>query len=231
MPWAAFLFVPLYYISFDIGALCATAPPTLPPIDVSTLNASLDTITNTFKAIAWFSYCHCKPGTPSPTPFPPPSQTQPPGWPSAPTFPCDPADLCAALVAIRQQLAALAQTVSSNYELMTIVQRYAEPFEYIRGAAHTNISGVGSVTVPRLLGIQADLVAVPDGMLVLPGNPNYRWDLGWLSITGVDGVLEERRLIRAAQTWLPVRMAMAHTFGWYLNPGVVFNFTELEAEP
>jgi len=62
---------------------------------------------------------------------------------------------------------------------------------------------------------------------LLPGNPPYQWDLGWMSVLTGDGMIEERRLTRATQLWFPTSMPLATTFGLFTNPGVVVNLTEL----
>jgi hypothetical protein len=81
---------------------------------------------------------------------------------------------------------------------------------YTRGTVHTGLSGSGSIPVNG-------------------GNPPYEWSLGWLSMLTSDGMIQEVRLTRTTQVWLPPYFNLATTFGYYLNPGVTANVTELVA--
>lgn len=48
-----------------------------------------------------------------------------------------------------------------------------------------------------------------------------------MSVMTGDGMIEERRLTRQFQVWLPQSMPLATTFGFFLFPGVVATITEL----
>lgn len=183
------------------------------------------------RAIAWPNLCECVPGTPSPTPFPVPAPPIPSGWPSAPVFTCTNLDVCATLVQLQQQVSALAGTVGDVLELVTLQQRYSLPMAYLRGATHSSLSGTGQFATSRLLGIEASSVFDPAAHVQKFGNPEYIFDLGWMAIGDSNGMLDETRLTRANQLWLPPKMPAASQFLYALDPGVTVSFTELEAEP
>jgi hypothetical protein len=86
MAWLAPLLTATWFTTLNAQSLCAQGPPVLAPIDTSTFDSGITTITNIVKAVAWPNLCECIPGTPAPTPFPPLPNQQPTGWPTAPTF-------------------------------------------------------------------------------------------------------------------------------------------------
>ena len=128
-----------------------------------------------------------------------------------------PADLITAIGDIRQ--------------LVTYLQRYMLPFATIDGAIHSGVSGSGSFAVSRLIGIKIDLTTIPDYSGSTVANPNLIFDAGWVSMMTGDGVIIEKRITHQTEQWMPRHFQDATTFGYYLNPGFVASFTEIEAEP
>lgn len=230
-PELAFFFVPLYYSMFSTETLCEQLPPPLPTVDLLDPTISFQTRLDIFRAISWLSFCRCTPGTPTPAPPPPPVIVVPPGTPTAPVFPCDNVDPCAALVAIQQQLAALSSAQASMAQLVTLLQRYSEPFAYIPGAIHSGIHVSGSFAISRLVGMRVTVVSRPGDERLFSGVPNYISDLGWISVLTGDGMIDEIRLTRDTQSWFPKLMPLATQFGISLRDGVVVDLQELEAEP
>jgi len=230
-PELGFFFIPLYWSMFSTATLCDQLPPPLPSVDLLDPTISFQTRLDIFRAVSWLSFCRCVPGTPTPLPPPPPVIVVPPGTPSAPTFPCDNVDPCAALVSIQQQLAALSSAMASQAQLVTLMQRYSEPFAYIPGAIHSGIAQSGSFAVSRLIGVRVTVVSRPGTETLFSGTPTYITDLGWLSLLTPDGMIDEIRLTRDTQTWLPRLMPLANLFGITLREGVVVDVQELEAEP
>ena len=229
--WLAPVFNILLYQVFDAQKLCHDAPIAPPPIGAGLLTAGFDTIFELFSALAWFLYCQCVPGTPAPVNPAPPVLTQPTTWPTQPTFPCDPAALCDAIVRIKQLLAAVAQTIGVDYQLTTFLQRYKLPFAYIKGAVHSGLTGEGSFPIPRLVGLLVEITAPDGSQPILAGNPPYLFDQGWMSVSEVNGMIEEKRITRTSFTWLPGSISICDHFNWHLFDGVTLRVTELEAEP
>jgi len=229
--WLGIAFQTLAGLVIDVAGLCGVGPPQVPQINTSLLEASMDERLLVFKRILWDNFCECVPGAPSPTPYPPYASPEPVTWPVAPTFPCDPADLCASLEAIRSDLNALIGTVAAQKTLVELLQRYSLPFAYISGAAHSNLTGEGTFQVSRLVGMQITATAIPPTQRALRGNPPYLLDLGWLSITDANGMLEEKRLTRQFLLWLPRLMPTALHFNYDLFDGVTVRAVELQAEP
>ena len=231
MQWLAPALSVFWYTYVSVSDLCGSLPPPLPPVDSTNLSGELAAARQALNAILWPAYCECNPGTPTPVEPPLPPTAPPPGLAPPPVFACSDVDICAAIVHIQQQLAALSQTVQADYALNTAVQRYAVPFAYIRGAQHSNIRASGELAIPRLAGMLVQVTEHPDGLQVFSGTPTYVSDLGWLSILNNDGMIDEVRLTRQTQVWTPPKMALATQFGITLREGVAVNLIELEAEP
>ena len=229
--WLAPVFTAFYFTTLNAQTLCGAGPPPMPAVNLDTLEASFQTAQQMLFAIAWPNLCECKPGSPAPVPFPPPTATQPPGWPSAPTFTCADNDVCATLVQIQQQLAALAQTVGGVVELTTLLQRYTLPFAYIQGARHANLAQEGSFQVPRCVGLLLEVTRTEDPPKVLEGTPPYLWNQGWVSVADANGFIEEKRLHTDRTLWFPATMADVQVVGWWAYPGTQIAITELYAEP
>jgi hypothetical protein len=230
MPWLGAIFTALYFTSFNAQTLCQQGPPTLPTIDLSTLQASAQTLTGILRAIAWPNLCQCAPGAPAPIPYPPPTATEPTGWPTFPTYivttPGDPA----ALQDIQNRLAQLQQALSLDYQLGTLEQRWKLPFGYIKSRVHTQLSGQGSFGISRLLGLIIDVTTEPPGKVHLLGNPDYIKDLGWISVSSPDGMLQEHRIAQTHYEWFPCQMQLASLVGWEVQAGVVITITEVVPE-
>jgi hypothetical protein len=214
----------------DVSTLCSRGPVEGVTLDMSTWTASAITLWNTFQWAAWWSYCECIPGTPTPVEPPIPVIPQPPNWPPLVTFSCDPAVICDTLLKIQQQLAGVQQTAQQALEMATLIQRYQVPLEVVAGAKHSNLSESGAFGVSRLIGFQVDIVQRDANRPVVPGQPQYLWDMGWMSISDGYGMLQEKRLTRDHQVWLAPSCQTADRFGYYLTPGTVVNVTELQAE-
>lgn len=230
LPWLKVWLIPIFGLQLATTTLCSSPPPAFPAFPPEGSSWSVPTALQAFQAVAWPYFCECVPGTPAPVPYPPASPTQPGSSPTFPSFPCDPANLCASIEAIRAQVFAMAAQQQSMAQLVTLMQRYRLPFEVVPGALHFNLSGTGSFVVTRLIGLEIDVTSRPAGGLVLPGNPPYLWDLGWLAVNDQRGMLQEQRLTREQMTWMPEQMQEAKTFSWRLEPGVVMSVRELQAE-
>jgi hypothetical protein len=227
------IFAIAYGTTVNANTLCAAPPPALPAIDLSLLYAPPEVIGQLLQAIAWPNLCQCVPGTPAPIPYPPPPVVVPPGWPTAPTFPCDPTNLCDALQRLTQLLNAIGRTVSEDYSIDTLSQRYGTPFAYIRGTRHRSLTGTASLTpvASRIIGFLVEVTAHPADNQQYLGVPPYIVDLGWVSILTGDGFIDEIRLTRTAQVWTSKLAPLATVIGYGLREGVQADITELLAEP
>jgi hypothetical protein len=221
---------PFYFTAVGIVGLCSSGPPPMPVIDESSIGASIDTWRQVLYAVLWTQYCECVPGTPTPIPYPQPSPEKPPNWPTEPTFGCSNADLCAAVVGIQRQLAALSATVAASYGLTTLLQRNRLPYAFIRGESHSALTGAGSFDLVDALGVEIQLIDdAPD--LEIEGTPPYKWNQGWVSVSDGGAMLQELRVTRSLQQWFPQHCQLATTFGYFLRDGVSATFTVLRAEP
>lgn len=227
----AFLFDVIWYSTLNVSEMCSSLPPVAPPIDLNLLTASPSTLQSLFTALAWPHFCQCSPGTPAPiAPVSPQGPTTTP-WPTQPTFPCADTDVCAALVAMQRQLQALQSTLASVWDVTSSVQRYRVPFGYVGGTQHTSLTGEGSITVSRLVGLQVVVSELPQNNRVLASNPDYLWNVGWISVSDGGGMLQQRRIARQSMTWFPEQMQEATTVGYFLESGVTASLVELKPEP
>lgn len=234
-PFAAAWLIPVLNVLIgtvlDTAALCSGPPPPLPPITTSTPSQSFSTWWAILQALAWPYACECVPGAPPPTPYTPPSVSEPPVWPTFPTFPCDPASLCGALSRILLQLDTLQRAQSIDSQLLELVQRYGVPFAYVRGTRFSTLTATGSQTIGRCIGLLIEVTSNTADHNVLLGAPEYIFDLGWISVMTADGMLDEVRLTRSATTWLSKLIPLAVQVGWALRAGVTIEISELRAEP
>lgn len=115
--------------------------------------------------------------------------------------------------------------------LTTAIQRFRVPFAYIGGKQHTGLTGTGSFTISRLVGLQVVVSSVPQSLRTLAGNPPYLWDVGWMSVSDGGGMLQQRRIARQSMVWIPDQTQDATLFGWFVNDGFTIDVVELEPEP
>jgi hypothetical protein len=97
---------------------------------------------------------------------------------------------------------------------------------YTKGTVHAGLSGSGSIPVSGRVGVLVDITTQATAP-VLPGNPPYLFDQGWLSVLTADGFIDEKRLTRTTQIWLPTLFPISTQFGYFFNPGVTATVTEL----
>jgi len=172
--------------------------------------------------VDWFLECETS-GSPAPLPYVPPAEPPPPAIPTPPvTAPaaCSLDDVCAQLDAIRKMLGPMAAELQR-------FRQYELPFRYAIGGAHVGLTAEGSFGISRLLGMRIVVTAYPTPARALVGNPDYIYDLGWLSISTPEGMVVEKRLSQVAFVWVPDQMPLATTFAWALGAGVVVTATEL----
>jgi len=160
---------------------------------------------------------------PPPDPIPPPPPPTEPPPPPLPVAGCTTEDVCQMLYEVLRQL-------QHTGQLVTLLQRYGLPFNYVVGPVHAGLSGSGSFPIGGLVGVRVD-VAEPLPPRQLEGTPPYLWDVGWMSILTPDGMIEERRIPRDTQVWQPNLINEASTFGYFFKDGVSASITELQPEP
>jgi hypothetical protein len=156
---------------------------------------------------------------------------QPPGWPATPTYPCDPATPCADFTEIRQKLDQILGIVGPDLAIDTITQRWRTPFALPASFTHTQLVGEGSFAIDRVLGLLITVTTLPPGLETWPGNPTYLKDLGWLAVDDGGAMLQELRITRQQQVWLPQHMQLATTVSYALTPGTELAVQELTTEP
>lgn len=114
-------------------------------------------------------------------------------------------------------------------EQATLQQRWRLPMASVDSTVRT-VTGTGSFVVDRDVGLRVELTAAPAGLRLALGNPTYRYDLGWLSVSDGGGMLQELRITRDSQEWFPAQCQLATTVGYALRDGVTVTITELKVE-
>jgi len=254
--WAyplALLSVGLYV---SIPALCSGPPPPdedLHPEDFQPINLFVlapeaqRKLGAKVRRSLWRKFCQCTPATP---PNPPPviyidAHWEKPTWYySDTTYNISNTDIAITLNRILQNQTTNLFTTNNTYnnttsntiitnETNTTVNEIKDCSchgMYIHGAVHDGLVDEDEFPVSDLFGIEVEILERPGG-LVLPGNPDYLWNMGWLT-TKKDGyMVEERRLTRQFQVWLPKDADQAAAVGYQLNPGVMVRITELRLPP
>lgn len=139
--------------------------------------------------------------------------------PTTPLQPCCPPDT------------ATQATLEHILDLVLSMQRNYAPFAYTKGNTHAGLANSGSIAISRLIGVQVTITAVPPTSSSMPGNPLYIRDLGWISASEVDGMIEERRVSQQQFTWFPRLMPLADHLNYALTAGTTATIVELLAEP
>lgn len=111
------------------------------------------------------------------------------------------------------------------------LQRYGLPFAYVTGGVTGGLGGTGSQALGRSVGLKLDVTSYPLTNKTQLGQPTYILDLGWVSVSTPDGLVDEIRLTRQHTTWLSKLIPSATLVGWGLRSGVTLQITELHAEP
>jgi hypothetical protein len=147
------------------------------------------------------------------------------GSPSAAAISCGTDPILQALL---NQILELCQRTRED---VTLIQRYALPFAYVRGPSISGLTGTGSMALGRSVGLLIDVLGFPPANKQMLGEPPYIFDLGWVSALTPDGLVDEIRLTREHTTWLSKLIPSAELVGWGLRDGVQIRITELHAEP
>lgn len=224
------VFNPLLGVSLNTTEICSQLPATLPPFEVSQIITIGARALEQLKIMAWYALCECRDGPTPPTPPERPPVVEDPNLPRDRVIIVNPTNPCLDLTEVRRMLDELLRLVQVDYSLDTLMQRYSLPFATIRGATHSGLTGTGSIAIPRCIGVQVVVTANLPGRS-LEGAPPYVWDVGWASLMDDNGFIQERRITRGVEVWLPRGMQEATTFGYVFKDGVVASVTELYAEP
>jgi hypothetical protein len=115
--------------------------------------------------------------------------------------------------------------------MVTLIQRQGVPFAYIVGAVHSGLSGNGQFAVSGLLGLKIDVTTLPARAGLVVGDPNTRFDLGWLNVGTADGFGDRMFIDTNPDVMLPVDMGAMTIVGYSIPPDVVVTISELLREP
>lgn len=240
-PWAVGAIIASAGSKLYIDHLCTTLPPGDADIvdsDWSTptsnpfVSVGTEKILNKFNATAWNYFCQCKPATGG---GPPPVGPVTVNW-NQPTSIVNVYSPRASEVFITNQITNITnvlggmQTTINN--LTTIVNNLHDCScldSYVLGTTYAGLVDTGTLVVSDLVGVLVEVIEWPASNSVLVGNPGYLWNMGWMSIDNLNGMLEEKRITREQFVWIPAHMSLATSFRWFAYPGVTLRMTELRA--
>lgn len=114
--------------------------------------------------------------------------------------------------------------------LVTLIQRNGVPFAYVPGAAHSGLSGNGTLTIPTCIGLQIDLTTTPGWIGEESGSPPELFESGWFSWGTPDGFIGREFITHDPQLSFPPKAEQYTRIGYSLASGVVATITELYAE-
>jgi hypothetical protein len=126
--------------------------------------------------------------------------------------------------------ATLQATVDATLALVTLIQRQLAPFATVHGAAHTGLSGQGSIAVQGILGVAVDITTAPGRLGEESGVPITLWDAGWINIGTADGY-GPRQFITSDPFLLRPVAPDVTVIGYSIAPDVVVTITEIVREP
>lgn len=141
--------------------------------------------------------------------------------PNVPVVPCCPPDPSTEIRLNQMfQLLVNLQLGGSSQELTS----------WTDGIRHTGLRDTGRLVMsPGAVGARCEVTFVPPQTQILPGNPNFHWNLGFITPIALDVPLRGQRLVFNPQSFaFPVQ---ADGVSWTLLNGAVMNLVELIGIP
>lgn len=215
--------------ALNVANMCAELPIIPPPPVATDFLPPFIGLQKYVAPMLWNYFCQCKSGPVTPPPPVIDFGSKPTGLADDRTIVVNPTNPCLDLTEVRRMLDRIMKVLGQDYALDTLMQRYELPFATVRGATHSGLGGTGSFNISRLIGVQITITARPPNR-ELEGAPTYVWDLGWISCMDGNGFIQERRITRDVEVWMPREFQEATILGYMFKTGVTANITELQAE-
>lgn len=229
LSWWEVLLVVFAGQQIDVNKLCSSLPPQPPPPTPDALNYPPYKLLEYLYQNVWNYYCECVPGSPAAPPPPAGTATKPTGFPDPRVIVVNPTNPCLDLTEVRRMLDAILRQLNIDVQMDTLLQRYSLPFATVRGTSHFGLVATGSLSIADLIGVQITITDRPPNR-ELEGAPNYVWDLGWISCMDGNGFIQERRITRDVEVWMPREFQEATILGYVFKTGVTATITELLPE-
>lgn len=125
----------------------------------------------------------------------------------------------------------LTTQVQAIYDLVTLIQRQAVPFAYVRSTVHSALFGNGEIGVQGLIGALVEVTARGGHVGEVAGDPSVLFDAGWINWGNGDGVTERQRISADSQISFPLAAGQFTSLHYSASVGVVLRITELVREP
>lgn len=100
------------------------------------------------------------------------------------------------------------------------------PVSWHDGARHTALRGAGSFLIdPKAIGMRLEVTTPPSGVQVDPGNPDFYWDMGFITPYALTSPMRGIRLVFLNQSW--VIPEFTDQIGYTLKHGTEITAIEL----
>lgn len=121
-------------------------------------------------------------------------------------------------------------TLNEILRLLTLVQRQAVPFAYVRGASHTGLTGHGHINVQGLIGCIVEITSFGTNVGSVDGDPLTYFNAGWFNWGDADGYKPRQFINASPQVSFPAAAGQFTRIGYSLEPSVTATITELVRE-
>jgi hypothetical protein len=115
-------------------------------------------------------------------------------------------------------------------QLLLLVQRQGVPFATINGAAHTALTGNGSIAVQGLIGARVELTTLPGWVGQESGSPNVLFETGWINWESPSGFTDREFLSANPLVTYPPLAGVYTALHYSIPAGIVATITELRRE-
>lgn len=177
----------------------------------------------------WDQYCECKPATGggSPPVGPGPTNiTQPTWYVTNNTYNITNNDIANTLN-IYLNLQNAQTHIDNQLAAAAAAPTRCSPEAFEEGIVHEGLVGEGRFTISEAIGFKVEITERPGAGIILSGQPNYLWNMGWISTLADELLLEEKRVTRDGYYWFPCSMQFATEFTFTLRDFVELRVTEL----
>lgn len=242
--WALPLALTAVGFGLALPALCS-APP---PADTSWTNTDWTSwdphfpgtvaqrkIAQKLQRSAWLYFCKCKDapsGSAPPVTYVTTNYIQPTWYVSDTTNVISNTDIAVTLNKMlywttNQNIINYYLNTATHYEIQTTGTSKCPPAAYTSGTVHEGLTGEGRFLLGEVVGFKVEVTERPGAGLVLTGQPQYLWNMGWMSTLAGDALLEEKRVTREGYFWFPCSVHLATEFTWSLREFTEIRVTEL----
>jgi len=236
--WAAALVAGLIGRQILLSQLCAQLPPAdedLEPGDFVP-HPNLHVFPDVERKMGikllrylWDTYCECKPptGGGGPTDKPgPPNLVQPTWYVTQNNYTITNNDI-ANILNIYLTLQGGQTNIDHQLTAAASDSSPCSPAQFEESTVHDNLLGEGRFEVADVVGFKIEALERDISEPILSGQPQYLWNMGWISTLAGELLLDEKRVTRSGYYWFPCSIQHATEFTYTLRQYTKLRVTEL----